>query len=84
MNEDPIAQIVYLNGPSSSGKTTLAKAIQDSLDNPFLHISFDKMIGLMPQKMNNWTGDSAPLGFSWERDYDDNGIVIQTLNMGPL
>jgi chloramphenicol 3-O phosphotransferase len=31
-------QIIYLNGPSSSGKTTLAKALQHALENPFLHI----------------------------------------------
>ncbi len=75
-------QIIYLNGPSSSGKTTLEKALQDFIDTPFLHVSFDKLIGLMPQKMNNWTGDPSPLGFSWKRSYDKTGTVIQTLNMG--
>jgi len=37
-------QIIYLNGPSSSGKTTLAKALQDVFEEPFLHVGIDKII----------------------------------------
>ena len=36
-------KIIYLNGPSSSGKTTLAKALQESLEEPYLHIGIDKV-----------------------------------------
>lgn len=45
-----IAQIIYINGPSSSGKTTLAKALQQVFDQPFLHIGIDRVIGMMPVK----------------------------------
>jgi len=38
----PSYEVIYLGGPSSSGKTTLAKAIQDDFDDPFLHIGIDK------------------------------------------
>jgi chloramphenicol 3-O phosphotransferase len=48
--------IIYLNGPSSSGKTTLAKALQQAFEEPFLHVSVDKIIGWMPEKINDWTG----------------------------
>ena len=75
-------QIIYLNGPSSVGKTTLSKALQEALDEPFLHMSFDKVIGWMPQKLNNWTGGKAPLGFCWEPSWDVNGFVIQKLQLG--
>lgn len=34
-------RIIFLNGASSSGKTTLARALQRLLDEPFLHYSFD-------------------------------------------
>jgi len=42
-------QVIYLNGPSSSGKTELAKALQEALDKPFLHVGIDKVIGMMPK-----------------------------------
>lgn len=56
-----IAQIIYINGPSSSGKTTLAKALQQEFDQPFLHIGIDRVIGIMPEKLNKWIGITAPL-----------------------
>ncbi len=77
-------QIIYLNGPSSSGKTTLAKALQEALETPFLHIGIDKVIGLMPEKVNNWTGGDAPLGFSWKVYTDSDGHPIQELQVGPF
>lgn len=47
MTNEPV-QIIYLNGPSSSGKTTLAKALQHAFEEPFLHVGIDKIIGWMP------------------------------------
>ena len=40
----PPGKIIILNGPSSSGKTTLALAIQKQLDLPFIRFSFDLFI----------------------------------------
>lgn len=34
-------KIIIINGPSSSGKTTLALALQRQLDRPFIRFSFD-------------------------------------------
>jgi chloramphenicol 3-O phosphotransferase len=76
-------QIIYLNGPSSVGKTTLAKALQEALNEPFLHMSFDKAIGWMPQKMNDWTqGSCSTTGFSWKQTQDANGLLMHELQMG--
>ncbi|MEZ5315474.1 MAG: AAA family ATPase [Chlamydiales bacterium] len=77
-------KIIYLNGPSSSGKTTLAKALQNSFEEPFLHLGIDKIIGFMPAKINNWEGGSAPLGFSWEADTDPEGHRIFHVRAGPF
>ena len=77
-------QIIYLNGPSSSGKTQLAKALQGFLKEPFLHIGIDKIIGLMPEKLNNWEGGMAPQGFSWKTSTDKEGVLIRELKMGPF
>ncbi|MEI8329763.1 MAG: GNAT family N-acetyltransferase [Chlamydiia bacterium] len=78
-----IFQIIYLNGPSSSGKTTLAKALQHAFEEPFLHVGIDKIIGWMPEKVNDWTGGEAPLGFSWKKGQDESGNPIQELQTGP-
>jgi len=45
-------RIIFLNGASSSGKSTLAKALQAALDEPFLHVSSDHLVdaGLLPQR----------------------------------
>ncbi len=37
----PPGKIIIINGPSSSGKTTLALALQKQLDLPFIRFSFD-------------------------------------------
>jgi len=37
----PNGKIIIINGPSSSGKTTLALALQERLDIPFIRFSFD-------------------------------------------
>jgi len=40
----PPGKIIVINGPSSSGKTTLALALQKQLDIPFIRFSFDLFI----------------------------------------
>jgi chloramphenicol 3-O phosphotransferase len=37
----PSEKIIIINGPSSSGKSTLALAVQQKLDIPFIRFSFD-------------------------------------------
>ncbi len=62
MTNSPI-QIIYLNGPSSSGKTTLARGLQHAFEDLFLHVGIDKIDGWMPEKVNDWTGGEASLGY---------------------
>jgi chloramphenicol 3-O phosphotransferase len=81
--QNDLVQIIYLNGPSSSGKTTLAKALQHAFEEPFLHVGIDKIIEWMPEKVNNWTGGEAPLGYSWKKSQDASGNPIQELQAGP-
>ncbi len=79
-----MSKIIYLNGPSSSGKTTIAKAIQESFPEPYLHLGIDKVIGFMPAKINNWEGKLAPQGFSWEPAQDPTGHPIYQIHAGPF
>lgn len=79
-----MSKIIDLNGPSSSGKTTIAKELQDSFSEPYLHIGIDKLIGFMPAKINDWQGGDAPLGFSWKRDTDQTGQTVYNIQTGPF
>jgi chloramphenicol 3-O phosphotransferase len=42
--------IIWLNGTSSSGKTTLAKELQTLLDDHFLHVCFDTFYQMLPAR----------------------------------
>ncbi len=79
-----MTKIIYLNGASSSGKTTIAKALQDSFSEPYLHLGIDKIIGFMPKKINNWEGGKSSLGFSWQPDIDPTGHPTYHIHAGPF
>lgn len=38
-----VAKILFLHGPSSSGKSTLARAIRAASDQPWMHLSIDHL-----------------------------------------
>ncbi len=69
-------QIIYLNGGSSSGKSTLARALQAKLQKPFLVIGIDQMIFMMPEKLNDWHNGSMAPGFSWQPVKDEERTII--------
>ena len=43
-------KIIFLNGTSSSGKTSIAKALQQVLDEPYLHFGVDDFIMMLPDR----------------------------------
>jgi chloramphenicol 3-O phosphotransferase len=45
--------IILLNGTSSAGKTTLAKALQDALPTPYLVIGIDTVVFALPHRYVN-------------------------------
>jgi len=55
-------RIVLLNGASSAGKSTLARALQEAIDEPFLHVSSDHLVdaGMLPRRR---AADGGP--FDW-------------------
>jgi len=64
-------RIILLNGASSSGKSTLAKALQQALDEPFLHLSSDQLVaaGMLPARREdrgpfNWWHELRPRFFA--------------------
>lgn len=47
-------RIIFLNGTSCAGKTTIAHALQDVLDEPYLHLGVDHFLGMLPKKYSDW------------------------------
>ena len=45
-------KIIFLNGTSSAGKSTLAKAIRQKIDEPFWHVASDQFVdaNMLPQR----------------------------------
>lgn len=82
MSFQKIPQVVFLNGASSSGKSTLAKALQLKLPQPFLHVGIDSVIAMMPEKLNDWQGGKVDSGFWWNVHVDDDGHQLAYIQMG--
>jgi len=80
-------RIIYLNGTSSAGKTTLAKALQERLEVPYYGISIDQFLPMCPTKFD--MEDDEP-GFDMEiawrnpvvgmyrciKDFSDRGLNV--------
>lgn len=45
-----MATIIFINGTSSSGKTSLLKALQKKLSEPYLDMGIDKFIWMLPSR----------------------------------
>jgi chloramphenicol 3-O phosphotransferase len=79
---EPPGRVIFLNGTSSAGKTTLARAIQDESDSPFVHWGVDTLFGLVPA---NWGGGrDGPLsrdGFWYDRT-DPEAVVVRYGRVG--
>ena len=52
--------VIFLNGVSSSGKTSIAKALQSRLPDPYLHMQLDSFEDMVPDRY-----DEAG-AFAWE------------------
>ena len=65
--------VIFLNGCTSAGKSSVAKAVQDQLSAPFLLTGIDDAFSMLPANLHN-----NPDGFFFDRDRD--GLV--RLNFG--
>ena len=46
-------RIVILNGASSVGKTSTAKAMQECASRPFMHLQMDSFLEMQPRRLDN-------------------------------
>jgi chloramphenicol 3-O phosphotransferase len=82
--------IILLLGPSSAGKTTLAKALQNLLDEPFLHAPIDAIMHMVPKRClddepHDIANGEPPAhgGFWWQQDADQPAAPLVT-RIGPF
>ncbi len=75
-------EIIYINGPSSAGKTTLSRALQERLPEPYLYLSIDTLIELMPIKVNDWSGQGSAIGYSFQQIVDEEGYTTYRVVAG--
>ncbi len=61
-----MAQIIFLHGASSSGKSTLARALQQRLEIPFWHVSIDHLRDSGALPMDRFRSGA----FDWQHERD--------------
>ncbi len=67
--------IIFLNGVSSSGKTSIGRALQYLCDKPLLLFGIDDFFLMMPKQYLEF-GPKAAKGFPFERRHDQEGTLI--------
>lgn len=65
--------IIFLNGTSSAGKTSLVHSLQRQLNKPFLHIGIDHFLFMLPERYR-MDGEESHLGYCFKKG--DEGISI--------
>lgn len=68
-------KVIVLNGASSSGKSVIAEALQEVLDEPYLRVSIDDFVDMLPRRYVD--GDSLS-----EAELDELRALLQRLVTG--
>lgn len=53
-------KIIFLNGTSSSGKSEIARALQEKLPQPYLYFSIDQWLHMLPEKFMSSADEDLP------------------------
>ncbi|WP_175907827.1 MULTISPECIES: phosphotransferase-like protein [Burkholderia] len=61
----PAGRVIVLNGPSISGKSTLAKYLCENLEQQHLHVELDAFRRMEPTLLNTGTSRSQRYRFAW-------------------
>ena len=65
------SRIVLLNGVGSAGKTSIARALQSIVLQPYLHVQMDAFMAMLPERYQ-----SDPEGFCYEVVFEENRPLI--------
>ncbi|WP_299326914.1 AAA family ATPase [Parasphingopyxis sp.] len=75
---DSQPKIIILNGVSSVGKSTLARAVQNASRLPFLHVSLDAFLAMIPARLFD-----HPDGIAF-RTLEADGPPVTEVTTGPI
>ncbi|HET8631315.1 MAG TPA: AAA family ATPase [Thermomicrobiales bacterium] len=80
-----MASVIFLNGASSAGKTSLGTALQDVLDEPYLLLGLDTCFQTVPAR---WAGGPRGpyrhLGFEYLELPPEDGHPVLGIGYGPI
>lgn len=80
-------KIILLNGSSSAGKTTLAMALQEELDQPYQHIALDQFRDGLPGLFRGYNSPSGTPGYRGlnvvPMDHD-SGVRVTHVRFGDI
>src|SRR5215212_472300 len=77
--------IIFLNGTSSSGKTVISKALQEIMDEYYIHTGLDHYLERIPERMNVLSDGNNPSsadGFLWVVPHGDKRV--SEIRIGPI
>lgn len=83
VQEAHMSTIILLNGAGSSGKTSIAKAIQHLDNKPWIRLGIDTFIDMMPTAYVG-VGPHAQQGFIFCQTKDENDKVTTCVSTGPV
>jgi chloramphenicol 3-O phosphotransferase len=92
MQHNKPIHVIYVNGPSSVGKTTMIRILQNLLlPVPYLRIGVDQIIDdMMPSAMNDWRVNMVHKepnniqGFYCNVMHDTDGATMHIVRAGPF
>ena len=74
-----MSRVVLLNGPSSVGKGSVAKALQRIASRPMLHVQMDAFLEMMPPG-----SFGHPDGYMFDSSLDATGKPVTAITSGPI
>ena len=80
-----MSRVIFLNGASSAGKTSIGGALQDRAEEPFMLLGLDTCFAMVPAR---WAGGpQGPmrhLGFAYQPLPEDDGHPMLTITYGEV
>ncbi|MGM0385654.1 MAG: phosphotransferase-like protein [Actinomycetota bacterium] len=74
----PSGRVIVINGTSSSGKSTLARTLQERWPGPLLDAGLDRHLSMLPRR---YLGPAWPEVYRYERAMDG---TIAAVTLGPV
>tara|TARA_Y100000294_G_scaffold177981_1_gene206107 strand:+ start:10793 stop:11272 length:480 start_codon:yes stop_codon:yes gene_type:complete len=81
-----MAHIIVLNGTSSSGKSSIVKALQESFEEPYLHLQLDMFWDMVPKHIeansNNFANiKHVVMDTLWSLNKHGMNVILDTVVM---